>query len=251
MSLIQSITVTLLVASLAIIAVPACRDADRSDEPVAITCPPGMMRAAKQGICLHDSCGNGVLDADEACDDGNVIAGDGCSPGCRSTESCGNGTVDHAVGEVCDDGNTVPDDRCCSDCRSCPELAVLPVDEPEVPAAVHVATEPEPCSSPAPAPEAIQVVGVQNARAATASNTPARARTVRGPTRPAAAPGHAPGRLADQARAGMVEELAQARTTIAALEQSNTELRQSLEDQLRLLDDMRRRLVHGRGGDLQ
>jgi len=29
-------------------------------------------------------CGNGVLDAGEACDDGNTEAGDGCSPACRS-----------------------------------------------------------------------------------------------------------------------------------------------------------------------
>jgi len=28
-------------------------------------------------------CGNGVLDAQEACDDGNAEAGDGCSPACQ------------------------------------------------------------------------------------------------------------------------------------------------------------------------
>jgi cysteine-rich repeat protein len=29
------------------------------------------------------TCGNGVVDADELCDDGNLVAGDGCTPDCR------------------------------------------------------------------------------------------------------------------------------------------------------------------------
>jgi len=38
--------------------------------------------------CLHtpvdDCCGNGVVDAGEACDDGNQVSGDGCSADCKS-----------------------------------------------------------------------------------------------------------------------------------------------------------------------
>jgi cysteine-rich repeat protein len=245
MSVIQSITVKLLVTSLVLVAAPACRGTENLAEPAALTCPPGMTRAAKQGICLHDSCGNGILDGDEACDDGNLIAGDGCSPECGSAEICGNGTVDHAVGEVCDDGNTAPDDRCCSDCRSCPELAVLPVDEREAPAQ-HVTTEPEPCPTASPAPDLVRAVAGQDAaRAAQASSAPMRAHAVMRPVRPAAPSGPAVGRLAEQFHARMGEELAQARGTIAALEQSNTELRQSLQDQLRQLEEMQQRLVRG------
>jgi len=54
--------------------------------------------------CVSDeSCGNGVPDTavGEACDDGNVVGGDGCSATC-ALESCGNGVVD--AGEACDDG---------------------------------------------------------------------------------------------------------------------------------------------------
>jgi cysteine-rich repeat protein len=60
-------------------------------------------------------CGNGVVDAGEACDDGNNVAGDGCSADCLTTESqCGNGELD--AGEACDDGNNVDGDGCSADC---------------------------------------------------------------------------------------------------------------------------------------
>ena len=71
---------------------------------------------------------NQVHDAGEECDDGNVLSGDGCGAGCsvecgytcqqlagRPTApgvagasvcalGCGNGVVDHALGETCDVG---------------------------------------------------------------------------------------------------------------------------------------------------
>jgi len=59
-------------------------------------------------------CGNGVVEAGEQCDDGNLVAGDGCSASCR-LEVCGNGIRD--AGEQCDDGNTVSGDGCSSGCR--------------------------------------------------------------------------------------------------------------------------------------
>ena len=46
------------------------------------------------------SCGNGILEPGEACDDGNNLAGDGCTADCLSDEVCGNGIVD--PGEQCD-----------------------------------------------------------------------------------------------------------------------------------------------------
>jgi len=59
-------------------------------------------------------CGNGVLDAGEACDDGNTLDGDGCSSVCTIEALCGNGILD--AGEGCDDGNTANGDGCSSVC---------------------------------------------------------------------------------------------------------------------------------------
>ena len=67
-------------------------------------------------ICVAAGCGNGIVEGDEACDDGNQVSGDGCSRGCDSLEACGNGVVDEPV-EDCDDQNTDENDNCHSDCR--------------------------------------------------------------------------------------------------------------------------------------
>ena len=78
--------------------------------------------------CKNRGCGNGVVDQigefDEACDDGNTVAGDGCSANCKSREVCGNNIIDRdfqngesdARWEVCDDGNTSDGDLCSKDC---------------------------------------------------------------------------------------------------------------------------------------
>ncbi|WP_428269502.1 DUF4215 domain-containing protein [Haliangium sp.] len=62
-----------------------------------------------------ERCGDGARNVGEDCDDGNLIAGDGCSELCR-TEVCGNAVVDYA--EECDDGNTAPGDGCDGLCRT-------------------------------------------------------------------------------------------------------------------------------------
>jgi ELWxxDGT repeat protein/cysteine-rich repeat protein len=59
------------------------------------------------------TCGNGVLDGSEECDDGNLVSDDGCDSDCSST-GCGNGLV--TAGETCDDGNGDNDDACKNDC---------------------------------------------------------------------------------------------------------------------------------------
>ena len=70
-------------------------------------------------------CGDGRLDEQEQCDDGNSSSGDGCSSSCRpegivwigwpvSQEWCGNAVVE--VGEQCDDGNLRDDDGCTDHC---------------------------------------------------------------------------------------------------------------------------------------
>ena len=44
-------------------------------------------------VCEKPGCGNGVLEAGEACDDGNVVAGDGCSIVCAIESALPTGTL--------------------------------------------------------------------------------------------------------------------------------------------------------------
>jgi cysteine-rich repeat protein len=59
------------------------------------------------------ACGNGRTEPGEACDDGNLIDGDGCDRNCTVSQ-CGNGIA--AGDEVCDDGNLIDGDGCESTC---------------------------------------------------------------------------------------------------------------------------------------
>jgi CSLREA domain-containing protein len=82
------------------------------------------------GALQQGPCGNGVLDAGEACDDGNLQSGDGCAWDCGAIEApyscstpgqacegvCGDGVVQG--NEDCDDGNGVGGDGCEADCLS-------------------------------------------------------------------------------------------------------------------------------------
>jgi cysteine-rich repeat protein len=61
-------------------------------------------------------CGNGTIEPDEQCDDGNTISGDGCSAICI-TEFCGDGILQAVLGEQCDEGNTVSGDGCSATCQ--------------------------------------------------------------------------------------------------------------------------------------
>ncbi len=85
-------------------------------------------------------CGNGRLDEDETCDDGNTESGDGCAADCDDIDEgftcavagapcerarvCGDGL--QTDGEQCDDGNVDDGDGCTSTClleadHACPE----------------------------------------------------------------------------------------------------------------------------------
>lgn len=66
------------------------------------------------GRCADLSCGNGMLDPTELCDDGNLQNGDGCEGTCRPT-GCGDGTL--TGGEACDDGNATSGDGCDANCQ--------------------------------------------------------------------------------------------------------------------------------------
>ena len=67
-----------------------------------------------EGVC-EGLCGDGIVDAAEECDDGNLRNGDGCSNVCFVEHpTCGNGVVE--AGEACDDGNLRDGDGCNHDC---------------------------------------------------------------------------------------------------------------------------------------
>jgi cysteine-rich repeat protein len=61
------------------------------------------------------ACGNGALELDEACDDGNDVDDDGCTNAC-GLPACGDGILQLAEGEACDDGNAHPGDGCTVSC---------------------------------------------------------------------------------------------------------------------------------------
>src|SRR6185295_15238143 len=83
-------------------------------------CPKNFKCTATGEACIpaESHCGDGIKDPDEACDDGNVKDGDGCSHDCKSDETCGNGIRDAVSGEACDDGNNISGDGCSADCQS-------------------------------------------------------------------------------------------------------------------------------------
>lgn len=97
------------------------------------TCPATDQRAAARpqgavcdiGAYEATPCGDGTMEAGEACDDGNGVDGDGCDSNCTVT-ACGNGIT--TAGEQCDDGNLAAGDCCSPSCA-------LTVDDDLLPAA--------------------------------------------------------------------------------------------------------------------
>ena len=100
---------------------PACRG------PVVPVCGDGILEGNEDcddgntkdcdgcsHTCKIEVCGNGRKECNEECDDGNVVDGDGCDSNC-TLPRCGNGIVD--PGEACDDGNTDPNDECDANCQ--------------------------------------------------------------------------------------------------------------------------------------
>lgn len=56
-------------------------------------------------------CGNGVIEGNEACDDGNPINEDMCKNDCTAA-FCGDGYLQEEIGEACDDANNDVSDGC-------------------------------------------------------------------------------------------------------------------------------------------
>jgi len=94
-------------------------DCGLGEDPLPLGClaPNGDPAGECTAQCQTSYCGNGIHNDGEACDDGNVRSGDGCSADCLSLETCGNGYVDVAKGEQCDDGGNVPGDGCGATCK--------------------------------------------------------------------------------------------------------------------------------------
>src|SRR5512140_676183 len=54
------------------------------DAPAGVDTPPVSCTVIDGGqICVSMSCGNGILEGSEDCDDGNTTPGDGCASGCK------------------------------------------------------------------------------------------------------------------------------------------------------------------------
>ncbi len=68
--------------------------------------------------CLLPTCGDGVADAGETCDDGTPSPCDGCDATCEPVAglACGDGVLVAGCGDQCDDGNAVAGDGCASTC---------------------------------------------------------------------------------------------------------------------------------------
>lgn len=66
------------------------------------------------------TCGDGLVEGDEDCDDGDTLLDPVCDPTCQFT--CGNGIVEADLGELCDLGATTAAGRCptaCDDGLAC------------------------------------------------------------------------------------------------------------------------------------
>ncbi len=67
--------------------------------------------------CTAQSCGDGIQDPGEGCDDGNDVNNDACTNACVPAR-CGDGII--GPGEVCDDGNNDDGDFCSAQCAASP-----------------------------------------------------------------------------------------------------------------------------------
>ena len=84
--------------------------------------PPAGGTEQNSNACVLTTCGDGVLSASEACDDGlsetpPSNAGN-CNATCSAVTFCGDGYIQATKGEACDDGNSLSGDGCSRTCVS-------------------------------------------------------------------------------------------------------------------------------------
>src|SRR5262252_4793788 len=100
--------------------------------------PPTPPNPSQPAVCHKTVCGDGNREGTEACDDHNMIDGDGCSSSCTLEPDCSSGTCASKCGdgvklppEACDDGNTTDGDGCSGACAieagfSCTDSTMSP-----------------------------------------------------------------------------------------------------------------------------
>jgi cysteine-rich repeat protein len=93
---------------------PACGDG-LTNTAAGEACDDGGESATCDANCTLVSCGDGTLNetAGEECDPPNGVD---CDANCNRIASCGDGVID--AGEQCDDGNTTSGDGCSATCQS-------------------------------------------------------------------------------------------------------------------------------------
>lgn len=82
-------------------------------ETLVESCEGNCVPDGETARCASPECGDGKVQTDEVCDDGNDDNEDGCTILCKSPE-CGDG-ITHST-EACDDGDDDEDDDCTSKC---------------------------------------------------------------------------------------------------------------------------------------
>jgi cysteine-rich repeat protein len=93
----------------------------------------GENRECLEGRCIQVGCGNGSIDDEEECDDGNLVDGDGCDADCtitcKESADCDDGNVCNGS-ETCDTENNVcvaGEEVSCDDRDDCTDNACDPV----------------------------------------------------------------------------------------------------------------------------
>ena len=123
---------------------------------------PAALPVAVTPIGLCDTCSDGFPGPAESCDDGNLIAGDGCDPACQD-EGCTVQTPGYPAAALCDDGNPCTADRCdtllhaCEHADPCDDGIGCTVDSCVVAACVNTVSDQacddgNPCSDDACSP---------------------------------------------------------------------------------------------------
>lgn len=77
--------------------------------------PDSVFEISYEQACLSPTCGDGVIDPGEACDDANDDNQDECDITCQQTH-CGDGYLRRNSNEECDDGNLLTGDKCNAFC---------------------------------------------------------------------------------------------------------------------------------------
>jgi cysteine-rich repeat protein len=90
---------------------------NRNDDAFACVCAPGLSRNLEDSSGCAVYCGDGRKSAVEACDDGNLLAGDGCDSSCLVETSfvCANPNGVHGTSiceNTCDNGVADPGEVC-------------------------------------------------------------------------------------------------------------------------------------------